>query len=354
MAIEKSTVLDIQSIDASVDRGGWQVTASIVNDQDEVSFGRHGELFALPEGKGVWAENYKRVINGSMIPQRLVFSRGASDTSVIFSTSDYFLSNAGVQGIYFADVASPDPDNPHQATSWTLGKIVRHLIQEHTNISTTTPGGWVDTSGIDVVNSTAIEVYTVRASSSIWQTIADIAANEFYVRYFTKDDRLIYESHPQFKNPLPPPTLVVTAAHLTTEPTITFRNVIKTDQAQLYALTDGGAILQSFYPTSVGTEGKRQKFSNIRCNSQGRLNLLAERAYYYLNRTMDVTISLAGVWGAYLELYDRIAITYVGTSRNGVSLNWNQKKFWIEGIRVTKEGDFNAITELQLSEENIP
>lgn len=353
MAVEKTTVLNIQTVDASADRGGWQVNASFVNDQDEVEFARHTELFAKQEGGGVWEANFKMLINGSMLPQQLVFSRGASETSVVISTSDYFLANAGLQGIYFADVASPDAGNPHQSTFWNLGKIVRHIVREHTNITLSTPGGWVDDSGIDTVNSTAIEVYTVRASNSIWQTIADIASNEFYVRYFTKEDKLIYEPHPQFRAVLSTPTVFLTQAHLASKPTVTFRNDVQTDQIQLYALTDAGVILKSFYPANVGTEGRRQRIANIRCNSQSRLDLLAQRMFLFSNREIDVSITLAGAWAAFLELYDRIGITYVGTARNGVTLNWTQKKFYISDIRMSKVGDFNAVTELQLVEERV-
>jgi hypothetical protein len=353
MAIEKTVTLDVQSIDGDASRGGWQATCAFVNDQEEAEFGRNVELYVLQEGGGVWQNGYKMLLDGSMIPQRVTWSRGASDTSLMVTTSDYFLSNAGLQGIFFADVASPDAGNPHQATSWNLGQIVKHIVEEHTNISTTTPGGWVDTSGIDVVNSTSIEVYTVQPSNSIWQTIADIAANEFYVRYFTKTDRLIYEPHPQFRSVPRPVTVSLNSTHLVTEPSISFRNEIKTDQVQLYALTDSGAILTSFYPLHVGTEGRRERLATIRCNSQGRLNLLAQRMYFFLNREIDASVTLVGAWAAFLELYDRIAITYTGTTRNGVTVSWTSKKFYISNIRTSKVGDFNYTTELQLTEERL-
>lgn len=351
MALESSTSLIIQNVDASADRGGWQVTGFFANDQEEAVYGRRCDIFIHGEGAGTWEEDKQLVINGSMIPQSVTWDRRQSQTPIIISTSDVFLQNAGHQGIYFTNT-SPST-NPHQIPGLTLGAIVRHIVNQHTNISIQTAGGWVDTSGIDVAGSTSVDVYTVRQSNSIWTTIANIASNEFYVRYFTKKDRLVYERHPQFKAVLPAPTLSINQSMLIESPTVNFRNELKTDQVQLYALTDTGAILKAYYPTNVGTELRRQKFSNLRCNSQARLNLLATRAFGYLNRSMNATVSLAGAWGAYLELYDRVQITYAGTARNGVTLNWSNKKFWINAIRISRVGNFGATTELDLEEENV-
>lgn len=351
MPIEPSTSLIIQSVDADADRGGWQIQASFVNDQDEAVYGRRVECLVLGEGDGLWESAMKRVINGSMIPQNVTFNRGSSDTPVIISTSDIFLNQAGHQGIYFTNT-SPSA-NQHQIPNLNLGRIVRHIVTKHTNISQQTAGGWVDTSGIDVANSTSVDVYTVRQSNSIWTTIENIASNEFYVRYFTKYDRLIYEQRPQFKTVLPDVTLSITQDMIVDAPNVTFRNELKTDQVQLYALRDNGAILRATYPANVGTELRRQKFTNLRCNSQTRLNLLATRAFAYLNREINVSLAMAGAWGAYLELYDRVAITYAGTSRNGVSINWVAKKFYINAIRINRAGNYGATTELELEEENL-
>lgn len=351
MSLEPATNLIIQSVDASADRGGWQIQASFANDQEEAVYGRRVETYIHGQGKGVWESKKLLVINGSMIPQSVSFNRSSSDTPVIISTSDIFLNQAGHQGVYFTNTTPST--NPHQIPNLNLGKIVYHLITQHTNMSQQTSGGWVDTSGIDVVNSTSVDVYTVRQSNSLWQTIEAIASNEFYVRYFTKRDKMIYEQHPQFKATVPSVTLAITQNMLVDAPTITFRNELRTDQVLLYALRDNGAILRANYPTNVGTELRRQKFTNLRCNSQSRLNLLAQRAYKYLNRELNVTVAIAGAWGAYLELYDRISITYAGTTRNGVTVNWVNKKFYINTLRINRVGNFSAITELELEEENL-
>lgn len=351
MAIEPSTTLIISTINGDADRGGWQVNANFANDHDEAVYGRRVEFYALPEGGGVWEENYKQIINGSLLPQNLIYDRRQSQTAVIVSTSDVFLNNAGLQGIYFTEQSNPQ--NPHQITGLNLGKIVKHIVEQHTNISTQTAGGWVDTTGIDIVNSTSVDVYTVRQSNSIWQTIADIASNEFYVRYFTKQDRLIYEQHPQFKSAVLDVVVTFNDNNIVGQPELIYRSDVITDQVLLYALTDTGQILTAKYPENVGTDGRRQKYANLRCNSQARLDLLAQRAYKFLNRSYDFRLSIAGPWGVYLELYDRIQVTYTGTIKNGVSITWSQKKFWVKSINVQRIGNFAAVTELYLEEETL-
>lgn len=351
MTIEQTTSLIVKTIDADASRGGWQATCVNYNAQADIEYGRHVEIFNRSEGGGTWEDDFRLALDGSMMPQSMQFSRSKSSVQLVVSTADAFLENAGLQGIYFSEQAAPA--NPHQMTDLRLGRIVKHILEEHTNVTTATPGGWVDTSRIEIVQSTSVNVYTVKGSNSIWATIADIASNEFYVRYFTKYDQMVYEQHPQFKALLPDVTFTATESNMLTAPEIVFRDWVKTDQVQLYALTDSGNILTKDYPANIGTDGRRQKFANLRCNTQARLDLLAERAYKFLNRQYDVRIRLAGPWGVYLELYDRIAVTYSGTAQNGVSISWSEKKFWIEKITVTKGPANTAVTELYLQEENV-
>lgn len=350
MPIEISNQFIIQNLNASADRGGWQANGLFVNDQANAVYGRRVELTALVEGGGDWAENYKLVMRGSLIPRNLVVNRRQSQLSVELTTSNVFLASAGLQGIYFTEQSNPQ--NVHQITNLNLGKIVEHILEQHTNISQDV-GGWVDTSGIDTTNSTSVDVYTVRQSNSIWQTIKTIADNEFYVRYMTKDDRFIYERHPQYKSNLPAPVIHLTNAIIGENIEVAYRDDVQVDQLQLYALTDNGVILQSFYPENIGTEGRREKLANIRCNSQSRLDLLAERAYKVRTRNIDAKITLPGFIGGFLELYDRVSITYAGTSINGVTINWSNKKFWVTDIDINMVGNFAAYTVLSLTEENL-
>jgi hypothetical protein len=136
-------------------------------------------------------------------------------------------------------------------------------------------------------------------------------------------------------------------------PEIIFRDRVQVDQVKLAALTDTGEILRSNNPATIGTDGRAKSFTNLRCNSQVRLDQLAERAFDFESRTYDLRIPIAGPWGLYLELYDRVTFTYTGTARNGVSLSFTAEPFFIEGIRVTRNASFGAVTELRLTQENV-
>jgi hypothetical protein len=164
---------------------------------------------------------------------------------------------------------------------------------------------------------------------------------------------LIYEPHPQFKADIPDVVLTLDVNNIVAQPELVYRSDVTTDQVLLYALSDTGAILTAEYPANIGTDGRRQKFTNLRCNSQTRLNLLAQRAYKFLNRDYDFRVSVAGPWGIYLELYDRVQVTYTGTDKNGVVIDWNEKKFWVKTINVTRVGNFGAVSEFMLEEEKL-
>lgn len=339
------------TIRAAANQGGWQADCRIINDQALMTYGRKTDIYVRGQAGGSWMPDSVPALNGSMFPQALSFNRRQSIGSVVVATTDWWLRNAALQGIYFSQQASPQ--NPHQIVDLRLGTIIYHILTEHTNCTKATPGGWVNIDRLDTVNSTSVNVYTVRQSNSIWDVLKKIADNEFYVRYFTKQDYFVYEPHPQFRDSIPDPVLNIVPAMIIGQPEITFRNDVQTDQVQLYALSDTGVIFTANYPTNVGTEGRRQKFTNIRCNEQIRVNLLAERAFKFLNRDYSVRLSLPGIWGAYLEMYDRVSLSYTGTSINGVTVDWTEKKFWIDSITINIQSDTIATTELVLDEETL-
>lgn len=349
MGTANTTLLIPDSIVGDASVGGWECSASLMNAQGFADYSRRAEVFYMPEGGGIWQDNWLRGLRGFILPKSITFDRGQSRTEVSLATSHVFLENAGLQGIFFASVAVPDPDNPHQSTQWTLGKIIKHIIEEHTNVA-----DWVDTSGIVTApaDTTSVNYYTVHESDSIWETVRRIGDNEFYVPYFTKDDNLIYEVHPMFAAALPEPIMELDNTYIIGQPRVMYRDDVRPDQVQLYALTDDGDTLESRYPENIGTEGRRHKVSNIRCNSQSRLDQLAAQLYLYLQRQYEVIVTLPGPWGLMMELYDRIELTYSGTATNGVGFVWDQKKFWIDRIEVRRLYTFGAITELRLQEEN--
>ncbi len=349
MPIELGRRFAPSSTSGNADSGGWEMTGVFINDQEEAVYGRRATLNYLGEGDGIWDDDYRVAITGSMVPQSVAFDKGQSQTNLTVVTSNTLLAQAGLQGIYFSVVGSPT--NVHQRTSWNLGEIVEHLIEGHTNLADTVPGGIVDISGIDTTDSTSINVFTVRQSNSIWSTIQSIAQNEFYVAYFTKNDAFMYVKHPQFIAVLPDPLITFDNTNIIGQPEVRFRNEVRIDQVQLYGLTDDGDIFTSLYPASIGSEVKREKYTSIRVNSQARLDLLAQRAYKFLNRQFIVRVNLAGAWGLLFELYDRVQMTYAGTDRNGVTVNFNQKKFWISSISVSPTSRFGATSSIEMEEE---
>jgi hypothetical protein len=364
MAIENSTNFILQSIEGDASRGGWTGNGFFANDQDEAVYGRRVDLYFLLEGDGVWESDPVLGLTGSILPQSVRFNIRESQTQFTVATSDIFLIQAGLQGIYFTNT---DPvTHPHEITNMRLGKIVQHIIEQHNNISSTAfvqntdgtfssnpVGGWVDTTDIDTSVSSRVDVFTVRQSNSIWQSLKNIAKNEFYVIYMTKEDDFVYRPHPVFDAVLPTITLAIDQTMLIGDPEVVFRDRVQMDQVVLAALTDTGDILRSQFPANIASNGRRKNITNLRCNEQARLDQLAQRAFSFESRTYDLRLFLPGPWGLYLELYDRVSLTYSGTSRNGVSLSFSAEPFFIDQIRVNKTGDFNVITELGLTQENL-
>lgn len=364
MAIENSTSLILQSVEADGDRGGWQATASFANDQDEAVYGRRVDIYWTPEGDGLFAADPILGITGSILPQSVTFDIRQSGTPLTVVTSDNFLNIAGLQGLYFAQA---DPvTQPHQSDDLRLGYNVKHIVEQHNNISSTgfvqntdgtfsanLIGGWSDTSNIDEIFSTKIDVITLRQSNSLWQTIKKIAINEFYVAYFSKDDAFNYEPHPVFKTVLDPITLAIDDTMIVGQPEIGFRDRVDMDQIVLAALTDDGELLRSAFPANITAQGRRKNITNLRCNDQNRLDTLAQRAFSFESRLYNLRLQLPGAAGLYLELFDRVSFTYSGTTRNGVSLTFVAEPFFINKIRVNRAGNFGAITELDLEQENL-
>lgn len=365
MAIEPSTSLILQSIEGDGDRGGWQATASFANDQIEADYGRRVDLYWLHAADGLWAPSSLLALSGSILPQSVRWDIRQSATVVTITTSNFFLDNAALRGIYFTDT---DPvTNPHQDADLRMGSIIQHIIEQHTNISSTAfiqaddgtytadlVGGWSDTSNIDTVFSTKLSAFTKRQSNSLWQAIKDIAKNEFYVAFFGKDDAFNYQPHPVFKTTLDPFTIDLDDTMIVGQPEIKFRDRIDLDQATLAALTDTGEILNSSYPSDVTpSAGRVMAITNLRCNDQNRLDNLAQRVFSFESRPYDLRLQLPGAAGLYLELFDRVSLTYTGTARNGVSLSFSDEPFFINKIRVNRVGNFGAITDLELVQENL-
>jgi hypothetical protein len=129
MSIVDTDRFIIQSIEGDADRGGWQATGYFANEQAVAVYQRRAFVNYLPEGGGVWEAVSSVGLAGSILPQSVRFDRRLSQTQVTVSTADAFLNNAGLQGIYFVEDATPT--NPHQVTGLTLGSIIQHIIEQH-------------------------------------------------------------------------------------------------------------------------------------------------------------------------------------------------------------------------------
>jgi hypothetical protein len=363
MAVELNTNFILQSIEGDGERGGWQAAGSFANDQDEAVYGRRVDLYFNHVGDGIWGGSMLGM-SGSMLPQSVRFDIRQSGTPVTVTTSNFFLDNSALRGIYFTDT---DPiSNPHEYADLRLGAIIKHIVEQHTNISSTAfvqnddgtfstdpIGGWSDTSNIDEIFTTKVDAFTRRQANSLWQAIKDIAKNEFYIAYFGKDDAFNYEPHPVFKSTLDPFTLDIDADMIVGQPEIKYRDKIQLDQAVLAALTDEGEILSAQFPDTISVVGRSLNITNLRCNDQNRLNNLAQRVFSFESREYDLRLQLPGPAGLYLELFDRVSFTYSGTARNGVSLSFTNEPFFIQKIRVDRQRNFEAITTLDLTQENL-
>ena len=308
MPIENSVRFIANTIEGDIQRGGWQASGFFANDQGAADYGRRVDVYFTPEGNGTWDASATLGLRASILPQLSRFDYKQSSTEVTVATTDIFLQNAALQGIFFADPSKLTPPtavtNPHQYDPLNLGIIVKHIIEQHTNVSSTgvvqnsdgsfsaTPiGGWVDTSDIDVTNSTTVDVFTVRQTNSLWRAIQDIAANEFYIAKMTRHDEFSYNPNPMFDAVLPSFTISLDNTYLVGQPEVTFRNDIQVDQVILMALTDDGEILRSEFPTNISSQGRRLQITNLRCNSQARLDTLAERKYFFETRPYDLVLT---------------------------------------------------------------
>ena len=62
-------------------------------------------------------------------------------------------------------------------------------------------------------------------------------------------------------------------------------------------------------------------------------------------------MTAAGLVGLMFELWDRVQITYTGTTQNGVHIDWTAKKFWIRDITVTPDSPFTGLSTFTLEAE---
>lgn len=327
------TDVQISRISADIGRGGWEIRGTAYNDADMISENERLQIFVRAKMEGDWDPAWIQRFVGYCLPQNIKRYHDQSRMEFIAHTSDAYLRRGRVQGIYFTEEAAPA--NEHQITNMNSGKIIDHIIDDHTNMgpNTPAPNGWVDITDIDETNSADLTVLSLH-EGIIWERIKQLAENEFYVAYFSKDDHFHYIPHPTFDAVLPAVTMIWDDDFICEPIEIIPRTSKRYNQAVLRALQDGGAILTSVYPAQPAIAepevyGEKLRLTRLRCNSQALLNTWAERRYQWENRDYTIRIKRPGLVGCWFELLDRIQITYSSVADG---IDWNLKDFWIHKI----------------------
>ena len=390
---ELSDLSNVISIGADDSRGGWEMRFRVLGDTDAIDVNQR-VLFQWSPLMGYdylygWDGRWWTGFDGYIMPFRFTFDAAGSQTSAIAETSDGFLRRSWCQGIGFQDRDDTARDHYHQFDSvtgggerMTMGRIVRHLLGyydtlgvppatnpdwvAHTNFvyhATQNPHGWMTLDYVTTEpfawpgtpdGSMRVDRYIVRESKNLWQTLRQIANNEFFVAYFDKHDRFHYKRHPMFAASPPGAVCAFTPRLVVGKPVVIRRATDQIRQVVLHAVTDSATTLHSEYPSSATHQyGNIHEQTYIRCNSQDALDWWAQVLYQFKNRPYTVQWTLPGYAGLLFEINDPVAITYSGTSRNGVHLEWYNDKFWISNIMVYPRGqNTTAVSVLTLESDN--
>lgn len=370
--IDLSERVWIQEISADIDRGGWECRFGVMSDTDAVARWQEVSVFWQPALGGPPGPP-RPAFHGWALPQQFEFDLTGAKSTILAQTTDGILRRGWLQGIGFADTGSDLRDHYHQFDTrerMTLGRIIRHILGyydelgdppatnpdwvAHTNCvyhPTANPMGWISLDQVELADSARVDRFIVRETTSLWDALRQIADNEFFLLCFDKTDTLHYHPHPMYQSSLPDPVVDIDWA--ADRPRIDLREPA-VRQVKLHAVTDSGATLHAYYPSSpTHVYGEVEEISHLRCNSQSRLNQWAERHYKFLNRPYTVRWTLPGLAGLLFDLMDRVTISYQGTAENGVHINWDHQPFWIHAISVLPQEGFGGISTLTLEAENL-
>ncbi len=381
--------LKIESIRGSASRGGWEVQFQVMADTDLLDLNQELIVTWDPIFQGAnWSTQV--AFYGHVVPSQFTFSFDGSLTKCIARTSDAFLERGWVQGVHFVDTDAVARSNYHQFDSitggvperLTLGRLVRHFLGfydqlgappgtnpdwiAHTNLvyhATENPAGWIDDSGVETVafadpgnldGTARAKRYMVRESNNLWGVIRAIAINDHFVAYFDKENHLHYERIPMFQvGALPTPVMTFTKEFCAGRPQVIFRGKQQIRQVRYHAVTDDADTLHADFPaSSTHVYGNVIDQSRFRCSNQDALDHWAEIRYYWENRPYTIKWPAPGLCGLLFELHDRIAITYTGTTANGVDIDWTEEKFWITDINVSPNTFLSGKTVFTLESEN--
>lgn len=383
-----SDLLRIESINGSVNRGGWEVRFQVMTDTDLLDL--HQELTLTWDPRfGSYAMPTQLAFKGHVVPSQFSFDVSGSLTKCIARTSDAFLERGWLQGVHFVDVDTDGRANYHQFDSvtgfpterLTLGRLVRHILGyyddlgappgtnpdwvAHTNMvydAVQNPHGWIDLDGVEEapfadpgnLDGTArAERYMIRETNNLWGAIRSIATNDHFVAYFDKNNNFYYQRNPMFNTVLPAPVMEFDRNFCAGKPQVIFRDKSQIRQVRYHAVTDDADTIHSDYPaSSTHVYGNVVNQSRFRCSDQDALDYWAQIRYLWENRPYTIKWPAPGLAGLLFELYDRVEITYSGTTANGVHINWANEKFWITDIVVTPNAFLSGNTIFTLEAEN--
>lgn len=332
-------------------------------------------------------DDEREAFRGHVLPLNFQFDATGSRSEFLAQTTDGFLRRAWCQGIGFADRDTTAREHYHQFDSvtgggerMTLGRIVRHLLGyydslgappatnpdwvAHTNLvyhATENPLGWINLDDITTTPFTPIyspdgsmraDRYIVRETSNLWSRLKEIATNEFFVIYFTKDNHIHYIRHPMYAVVPPDPVMTFDQSFSVGKPVVEIRSANRIRQTLLHAVTDDGDTMHAEYPVSpTWVYGNIHEQTYLRCNDQSTLDEWARVHYLFENRDYTVRWTAPGYCGLLFDILDPVLITYTGTAANGVHIDWTDKRFWIHEIYVDPKPGFTATTTFVLEED---
>jgi hypothetical protein len=282
MANDVSTDVNISRITGSLNRGGWQIEFTGLNDTDISE--KHQEIVVQLQGAFGGPPGAPRpVFKGYVMPIQLQFNRTESAARFIAETSDGILRKGWVQGLGLADTDTDARDHYHQWDSitgagvrMTMGRMVEHILGfydqignppasnpdwiAHTNMvfhPTQNPAGWITLDNVETTPFDAatnpegtmrVDRYNVRETDNLWARLREIARNEFFEMYFDKSDTLWYQRHPMYLQSLPVPVMTFDEDFCVVPPIVNIRDADRVKQVRLHAVTDEGDTLHGWYP----------------------------------------------------------------------------------------------------------
>jgi hypothetical protein len=344
------------TLNGDIRRGGWLLTGSVGNDTDAVTRGLN--IRALGKSLATADAVYTEYFNAhALADPGFAFSRYKSDARWQAGTADNFLRGEAIQDISFTTQASPA--NSHEINGLQFADIINHIMQSHTNYildltgAAGSPDGIISNTDVDTTNSTAIELFIVRASNNLWSTLQRIGGGEegggeFYRIYFTRQNKLVYQPAPPFVSPQPSAKGTINKNHIRGQVRVAFPNSMpgqRVGQVQLTCVKNSTTVFTTEYPATP-TDGKiLKKKRGVWANSQARADVLSQRLYEWLTRSYTLTLEvdpgliLFGDDGVGLELGDRVLVTYDGptedsTTGHGVHLNISAQSMFVYSATV--------------------